>query len=144
MGTETLPFRMPRDTCYFDGKCGLCRRSTRWLARLDWLHRLDFTDMTLVPPADLPVPWEAALRGMPMRTRDGRALVGFPAVRRALLQTPLGILPAALLYVPGLSHAAGAAYQRIADRRARDGCAVQTGSPPAFEVRAGNAHTPRP
>ena len=111
---------MSRDTCYFDGACGLCRRSTRTLRRLDWLHRLEFRDMTRVPASELPVPMETAMRGMPMRTRCGRILVGFAAVRRALAQTPLGAPWAWLLYVPGVDAVGAAAYRRIALRRGRD------------------------
>ena len=112
--------RTPRDTCFYDGQCGFCRRSTRTLRRLDWLGRLEFQDQTAIPESALPVPLETALKGMPMRTRRGRVLVGFPAIRRALLQTPIGLLPACLLYIPGLSHLAAIAYNAIARRRARD------------------------
>jgi predicted DCC family thiol-disulfide oxidoreductase YuxK len=108
-----------RDTCYFDGHCGFCRRSTRILRSLDWLHRLDFRDMTAVPRNQLPVDWEFAMQGMPMRTSRGRVLVGFPATRRALLQTPAGFLPALLMYLPGISHAAAYLYYWIARNRAR-------------------------
>ncbi|MBX3376166.1 MAG: DUF393 domain-containing protein [Phycisphaeraceae bacterium] len=112
---------LPRDTCYFDGHCGFCRRSTRLLQRLDWFHRLAFEDLTTSP--SLPVPLESALEGMPMRTRHGSTLIGFPAVRRALRQTPLGFLPALLLYLPLLSHLAAAAYRHIARNRSRS-CSV--------------------
>jgi len=108
------------DTCYYDGRCGLCRRTVVWLRRLDWLGRLEFVDMTTA--SDLPVPMEAAIRGMPMRTEDGRILVGFPAVRRALAQTPLGFLPALLMYLPGVAAVAGRVYARLATGRARDAC----------------------
>lgn len=113
---------MSRDTCYYDGRCGLCRRSTRVLRALDWLGTLAFVDLTAVPPGELPVDPDTALRGMPMRTADGRVLVGFPAVRRALGRTPLGALPALVLHLPGLAELADAAYRRVAAGRARDAC----------------------
>lgn len=109
---------MARDTCYYDGRCGMCRRTVRWLRALDWLGRLGYADMTV--SRDLPVAMDVAMRGMPMRTRDGRVLVGFPAVRRALLQTPLGALGAWILYLPGVSAVAERVYQRIATGRRRD------------------------
>ncbi|HRQ74146.1 MAG TPA: DCC1-like thiol-disulfide oxidoreductase family protein [Phycisphaerales bacterium] len=112
---------MPRDTCYYDGRCGLCRRTSRRLRLLDWLGRLDFVDMTLIDPADLPVPPDAAFDGMPMRTSDGRVLVGFHAVRRALTRTPLGLVPGAMLHLPGVSWVGGRVYARVASRRRRDG-----------------------
>jgi len=119
-----------KDTLYYDGACGMCTRTTGILGKLDWLSRLEFRDMLSVSLDELPVPMEQAMLGIPMRTRSGKAMVGFPAVRRALLQTPLGCLPALLLYVPGLSHLARAQYDRIARNRARSGaCSVSIGGP---------------
>lgn len=114
-----------KDILYYDGACGMCTRTTGILGKLDWLSRLEFRDMIKVPIEELPVPMEQAMLGIPMRTRGGKAMVGFPAVRRALLQTPLGFLPSLLLYVPGISHGARAQYDRIARNRARSGaCSV--------------------
>jgi predicted DCC family thiol-disulfide oxidoreductase YuxK len=113
-----------RDVIFYDGACGMCRRSTRWLSRLDWLGRLDIRDLTRVAPEELPVDQDAAMRGMPMRTRGGRVHVGFPAVRRALAQTPLGLLPALILYLPGVSRAGRAVYDRIAANRSREACEI--------------------
>jgi len=108
-----------RDTCYYDGQCGLCQRTVRLLRRLDWLGRLTFVDMFSVPESTLPVRMEEALRGMPMETNRGIVLNGFPAIRRALVQTPLGFAPAALLYLPGVSWAGGRVYEQVAARRRR-------------------------
>lgn len=114
-----------KDTLYYDGACGMCTRTTGILRKLDWLSRLEFRDMIKVPIEELPVPMDQAMLGIPMRTRHGRSMVGFPAVRRALLQTPLGFVPSLLLYVPGISHAARAWYDHIARNRARSGaCSV--------------------
>ena len=110
-----------RDTLYYDGKCGMCRRSVRMLRRLDWFGRLAYQDSTVLPEQELPVSRESSLVGMPMRTKEGGVLVGFPAVRRALRRTPIGCLPALLLYVPLVSHLGRAVYGVIAARRARDG-----------------------
>lgn len=119
-----------KDILYYDGACGMCTRTTGILGKLDWLSRLEFRDMIKVPDEELPVPMEQAMLGIPMRTRSGKAMVGFPAVRRALLQTPLGFLPALLLYVPGISHLAQAQYDRIARNRARSGaCSVSSAGP---------------
>ena len=114
-----------KDILYYDGACGMCQRTARHLRRLDWLSRLEFRDMLQVPVEELPVPMDRAMLGIPMRTRTGKALVGFPAVRRALLQTPLGCVPSLLLYVPGVSHIATGVYDWIARHRPRSGaCAV--------------------
>jgi predicted DCC family thiol-disulfide oxidoreductase YuxK len=118
---------MARDICYYDGWCGMCRRSTRVLKALDWFGRLEFRDMTTEP--ELPVGIDAAMAGMPMKTRSGRILVGFPAVRRAAAQTILA--PIALLYyLPGVSHLASPIYKRIAVRRTRSCPALQDGLQP--------------
>lgn len=106
-----------RDTLYFDGQCGMCRTSCRWLARLDWFDRLAFADMTVA--RDLPVDLATAMRGIPMRTVQGQALVGFEAVRRALVQTPMGVAPALLLYLPGVAGIGRMVYGRIAASRQR-------------------------
>ncbi|MCE7974674.1 MAG: DUF393 domain-containing protein [Leptolyngbya sp. PLA1] len=110
-----------RDRCYYDGRCGLCRRSVTWLRRLDWLDRLEFRDLHEAAD-DLPVTLDLADTGMPMRTATGRVLLGFRAIRRALVQTPLGVLPALLLYIPGVSYLASVGYQWIARHRPRDRC----------------------
>ncbi|MEM7754014.1 MAG: DUF393 domain-containing protein [Planctomycetota bacterium] len=117
-----------RDTLYFDGACGMCRRSTAILHRLDWLGNLASVDMTAVPPADLPVAPETAMAGLPMRTADGRVLVGFPAVRRALSRTPLGAPAAWVLWIPGVSHVGQAVYGWVARNRSRDACSLDSGS----------------
>lgn len=108
-----------RDTLYYDGECGLCTRAARRIRALDWLRRLEFVDMLRTTPEALPVPVETAMRGIPMRTRAGRVLVGFPALRRALIQTPLGALVAWALYVPGVDALGERVYNRVAANRAR-------------------------
>lgn len=127
-----------KDTLYYDGACGLCIRSTRWLRRFDWLGRLAFRDMTASSDDDLPVSFETAMQGLPMRTRDGRVLVGYPAVRRALLQTPPGFLPALVMYLPGVSHIGRRIYRRIASGRNRSvACKVDHSSQaPADDAEA--------
>ena len=110
---------MARDVCYFDGACGLCQRSRRVLSALDWLGRLEFVDFTSLPPERLPVPIEAAMTGMPMRTADGRVLIGYAAVRRALRRTPLGFVPGLLMYVPGIAWVGARVYGWIARNRQR-------------------------
>ncbi len=110
-----------RDTLFYDGKCGMCRRSVRALKRLDWFGRLAYRDSTLTPDDELPVARDASLTGMPMRTKTGAVLIGFPAVRRALRRTPLGFVPGLILYVPLISHLGRGVYGYVAARRARDG-----------------------
>lgn len=115
---------MPRDVCYFDGQCGFCTRSTRWLRRLDWLNRLEFRDLNTASAADLPVSAAQAMIGMPMRTKSGRVLLGFAAMRRALIQTPVGFAPAVFLYFPVISAIGRVVYGFVASRRRRGTCRI--------------------
>lgn len=108
------------DTLYYDGRCGVCRRSRRVLSRLDWLGALRWQDLNTTPEADLPVPLAHALEALTLRTARGRLLRGYAAVRRALLRTPLGFLPALLLYLPGVSALGERCYARFARHRHRD------------------------
>lgn len=126
-----------RDTCFYDGACGFCRRSVRILRALDWGRRLQFEDLTRQTDPDLV---RAIALGMPLRTPAGQLLVGFPAVRRALRRTPLGLLPALVLYVPGLSWVGEWVYAVIARNRSRDTCALPTRNLP-IENPPGPAHT---
>jgi len=126
---------MPSLTCYYDGACGLCQGAVRRLRALDWLGRLEFQDLTALSDAELPVDRSAALRGMPARTAGGRVLVGFPAVRLALRQTPLGFPLALALHVPGVSHLADRVYRFIAARRARDVTSCALPGAPASGTR---------
>ena len=125
------------DTLYYDGACGLCTRSTRLLRALDWLGRLRFIDMNRLPDDQLPVPREEAMRGIPMHTRTGRALVGYAAMRRALLQTPLGALPALVMYLPGVSHVGRRVYRHVAENRSRNLACRIPGSAPADPDQTG-------
>lgn len=111
---------MAHDTLYYDGNCGMCRRTTAWLRRLDWLGRLRFADMTRVSAEELPVSLDDAMQGIPMRTSGGKVLLGYPAMRRALLQTVLGFVPALVMYVPGVSHIGRRVYRHVAENRARN------------------------
>ncbi len=117
-----------RDTCFYDGRCSYCVRTTRLIRRLDWLGRIELRDLTQTPESELPVPIEEAMRGMPMRTGDGRVLVGYPAVRRALRRTPLGFLPALLMGLPVVSQLGARVYRYVADHRPRAACAVSPGA----------------
>lgn len=111
---------MPQSTCYYDGACGLCRASIGALKAIDWLGRIRAEDLTELPDHKLPVSRQQAIESVTLTTPDGRVLRGIRAVRAALLRTPLGALPGLLLYIPGISHAADAAYKWVSANRTRD------------------------
>ncbi len=105
---------------FYDGRCGWCRAGVRRLGRIDWLHALQPVDYNTLDPADRPVPEEQFARGMPLRTRSGRILVGFPAVRHAFIHTPAGWIVGWLMYIPGVSHLCSRMYDALARRRPGD------------------------
>lgn len=107
------------------------------LSALDWLGRLEFVDRSRLRDDELPVPRELALSGMPMRTSAGRVLVGFPAVRRALARTPAGLIPALLLYLPGLNRVGARAYAWIARNRGRDAVCETGAHDPSWNAGRG-------
>ena len=116
------------DAIFYDGACSMCVRSTRIIHSLDWLRRIRIEEMAAAQRRnELPVSWERAMEGLPMLTRKGRTLVGFPAMRRALLQLPISAPLAALLYLPIVSALGARVYSAIATRRARThACSVKT------------------
>lgn len=111
---------MTPSTCYYDGACPVCRASIRAVKAIDWLGRIRAEDLTALPDEALPVTRQQAMESVTYTTSRGRVLRGIRAVRAMLVQTPLGLLPGALLYVPGLSHAGDALYKWISASRARD------------------------
>jgi len=106
---------------YYDGRCSVCRGGVRRLLRLDWLGTLEAIDFNALPASQRPVDDATFASGMPLRTRSGRLLVGFFAVRHALIHTPVGWLAGWLLYVPGLCYLGRWCYDAFARRRRRDG-----------------------
>lgn len=101
----------------------MCVRSAKWVGRLDWWHRIELRDLSTDPT--LPMSIEDTADGMPMLTRSGRTLIGYPAIRRAIVQTPLGFLPGLLMYVPGISHMGDRVYKRAAAHRRAVVCTLR-------------------
>lgn len=125
---HTKPAAEARDAVFFDGQCGWCRTSVRILRALDWGHRLRFVDYLTLAEHEQPTPPGVFMTGLPLRTRDGRVLIGYDAARRALVQTPLGVLFGWPLYLPGVRSIGRQVYRRIAARRPRACVAPQRDS----------------
>jgi predicted DCC family thiol-disulfide oxidoreductase YuxK len=107
----------------YDDTCGMCRRSARWVRRLDWLRRLDDMGYSRAVERYPEIGRGALGDGLRVRYPDGSVALGVDAVRAIAIRTPLGVLGAWALYVPGL-HALGAlGYARIARRRRPEGAA---------------------
>ncbi|MDP3703911.1 MAG: DUF393 domain-containing protein, partial [Candidatus Omnitrophota bacterium] len=110
-------------TVIFDGECGFCLRAIRIGRRLDWWRRIDWR-ARLEPGVNERFPQlsqeETQRRMVSIRT-DGRICGGFDAVRDILLQLPLTMLPALVLYLPGMSVVGVPLYRWIATNRYRVG-----------------------
>lgn len=111
---------LARPTVVFDGDCRFCRRQERRIARLDWLGRFDSV------PYDAAVQvWPEVARGtlgdgLRVRFPDGSVTVGIDAVRSIAVRMPLTMLPALLLWFPGIHRLGALAYGVVARRRRRD------------------------
>jgi predicted DCC family thiol-disulfide oxidoreductase YuxK len=107
-----------KDRLYFDGACGMCRAGCLVLASLDWFNALEFADLSTHPGLGVSAE-DLARKGVPMRTRDGEVIIGLPAIRRALLRTPLCWPTGILLHVPGIAWVARKLYLMAVRKRAR-------------------------
>jgi predicted DCC family thiol-disulfide oxidoreductase YuxK len=105
---------------FYDGQCGLCRRSVYWLRRLDWLKRLHLvnfqneTDRTTFAPD---IPYDHLNRAMHVRLPGGSLREGFSAFRSLCWHLPLLWIVAPFLYVPGVKFVGDRVYARVAESR---------------------------
>src|SRR5262245_3997357 len=117
----TTVARAKSTTVLYDGRCEFCRRSVRFLKKLDWRGRLQFADGR--DPANLPATKEPLdprrlLEEMHVVTPDGRRVYhGFGAFRRiAWLLPPLWLL-VPFLYIPGVPWLGQRLYLWVAKNR---------------------------
>lgn len=109
----------------FDGGCGLCAGTARFLhawdlrSRLEWIDLSDWAAVTSRFPALDAARCAArihAVRG------DGSVLEGFRALRSILAQMPLLWPVVPLLHIPGATRLGERVYDAIAARRHGDSC----------------------
>jgi predicted DCC family thiol-disulfide oxidoreductase YuxK len=105
----------------FDGRCGVCARSARWLGDRDArgrLERLDLRDPDAAArfPALSP---DAVRAQMHVVDAEGRVRVGIDGVRAVLAELPGWGPAAAALGLPGVRGLAGLAYLAFARNRLR-------------------------
>jgi len=109
-------------TLLYDGRCGLCTGSVRWLRVLDWLSRVDAVDAN-VPAARAAFPQvdpERARAQVQLVPRPGAApLEGFRAFRWLAGRLPAlwGLWP--WLWLPGAGAVGDRVYRAVARRRYR-------------------------
>ena len=111
---------MEQTVVIYDGFCSLCVASVRLLRRLDWGHRLTYSDAqngadleTRFPHVDR----AAVLGAIHVVTRDDRVLVGYEAVRYVLRYLPALMWLAPLLYLPGVTWLGPRVYGYVAAHR---------------------------
>ncbi len=103
----------------FDGQCGVCSRSARWIGARDASHQVERLDLR-DPEAAARFPDlspDAVRAQMHVVTPDGRVIVGLDAVRAAFAVLPGWWLAASVLGVPGLHAVAGVGYRLFARNR---------------------------
>lgn len=113
-----------RTQVFYDGQCSTCRRTTRWLIVVDWFGALEAVEFHSLPTGDRPVEFEVFDRGLPVRTRDGRLLIGFPALRHAMIRVPLWAVVAWIMYVPGIATVGRLCYDWFVRHRPGRRCAL--------------------
>lgn len=130
-------------TLLYDGRCGLCTGSVRWLRVLDWRSRVEAAD------ANVPATQAAFPQVDPARARERVQLVtapgaapleGFRAFRWLAGRLPAlwGLWP--WLWLPG----AAAVGERIYDRVARNRMRLAGGVARECAVRGGHDDPKRP
>jgi predicted DCC family thiol-disulfide oxidoreductase YuxK len=107
---------------WYDALCPICRRSVRWLRRLDWRRRLEYRDIhdRAMMAGQLPdVSYAQAMKELLVVTPDGQRRTGFDGLRRLAWVLPAMWPVAPLLYVPPLPWLGRRMYRWIARRRYR-------------------------
>lgn len=113
-----------RPVLIYDGECGICRRSVRWVRARDPEHRVE-----TIPYQDPSVgrrfpeiPAERLEAAIQLVRPDGRRFEGARAVEELLGLLPGWRIPALLFRVPGVRRLARRVYARVARSRRRFGC----------------------
>ncbi len=104
-------------TVIFDADCGICLWSCRLLKRLDPWRAITFVGNDQLEQLPLGLDPKVCETSVVVVDAAGRVFLEEQAVRRVLRALPLGILAAAWMYVPGLSHVARAGYRAVAKNR---------------------------
>ena len=113
---------------FYDGSCGLCRKTMAVLRRLDFLHRVRIYDVL----ADWPeiqtrfptLNQQACLQTMHVVNPEGKTATGFKAYRQLLWALPLGWILVLFLYLPFVPAIGEWIYQKVAFGRHRGNCSL--------------------
>lgn len=119
MPPERVPVRPPLPVLIFDGGCGFCTTSARWLHR--WVVRGGSPSVApwqLLDLGELGLTAEQCHAAVQWVGADGRSVSGHAAIASALRAGHLVWRPVgALLQAPGFSWLAARLYSWVADHR---------------------------
>ena len=104
-------------TFYYDGDCGMCAATVRWLRRLDWRNRIEWEAAEAIdsPPSGVTrqdLDRSAYLVCAPRENHEG-----FFAFRKMFMVMPLLFPLGALMWVPGVHLIGVPVYRLVADNR---------------------------
>jgi predicted DCC family thiol-disulfide oxidoreductase YuxK len=120
--------RFQTRAAFFDGGCGLCRRTVAVLWHMDLLHRAELYDVVnewdrieaRFPQLDR----AALLEDMHVVDEDGRVYKGFDAYRSLAWVLPATWVLVPILYLPPVRWLGWKVYRYVASHRHDAGCEV--------------------
>ena len=108
-----------RRVLYYDGNCGLCARTVRWLSRLDLFGQVTWTPFQSLNEPPYGLSWDDLDRAAYLDTGQGHLYEGYYAFRKLSLRL-IPLLPLApVLWLPGMGLAGEVAYRWVAGNRYR-------------------------
>lgn len=106
-----------RWVCYYDGDCGLCVRTARWLSRIDFFSRISWTPYQSLAEPPEGLTWADLDSAAYLVPGAGRLHRGYYAFRMLTLKL-LPLMPLApVLWFPGISRLGTRVYRWIAASR---------------------------
>ena len=102
---------------YYDGDCGLCRKTVAVLKSQDWFRRCSWVAYQSLnrPPTGLR--WDDLRESAILETPSGDYLHGYFAFRKLAGLLPLILLIVPVLHIPWVTRVGTRAYQWIAAHR---------------------------
>lgn len=114
----------------YDGDCGLCMRSVRYLKKLDWIKKLDYMNFQHEEIRGAIAPdlhYSQLDKAMHIKLPNGTFKNGFYAFRTMMWRLPLLFIFTPLMYIPGVPAIGNKAYAYVANRRkdcSHEACAL--------------------
>jgi len=111
-------------TLIYDGECGICRRSVKWIRQRDEEERIELLPYQdpAVPERFPEIPQSDMERAMQLVARDGARWEGARAAEELLAVLPRWRVAAPLFKIPGVRRVAERVYRWVASNRRRLGC----------------------